>query len=51
MAYIERKYKKKIFEIFKDLDVMENELSGLFKKKSVNESNKIANLCAKLIGK
>ncbi|MHA1642635.1 MAG: hypothetical protein ACTSUX_00260 [Promethearchaeota archaeon] len=47
MAYIERKYKKKIFEIFKDLDVMENELSGLFKKKSVNESNKIANLCAK----
>ena len=46
MSYIEKKYKNKILEIFKDLSILDNDVLELFNHKSIQYTEKIAKLCA-----
>lgn len=47
MSYIEKKYNKKILEIFENLPNLERELLELLEQKSNKNINDIARLCAK----
>lgn len=46
MSYIEKKYKEKISEVFKDLDLLDKDILELFQEKSIKKSDKIAKLCS-----
>ncbi|MEJ2251036.1 MAG: hypothetical protein P8Y97_15460 [Candidatus Lokiarchaeota archaeon] len=46
MSYIEEKYNKSINEIFNELIKSEQDLTKLFKKRSLNVVDKVAQICA-----
>jgi len=45
MSYIEKKYSRKITEVFDDLSGIEQDILRLFTNKSIEFSDKIAKLC------
>lgn len=46
MSYIEKKYRDKINQIFKELPALERDLLGILDERSVKNINQIAKLCA-----